>query len=196
MNVGEVIYQMKEYAKENHIPIMTEEGLRFLLDYLKKNHVQHILEVGTAIGYSAICMCNLDPSITVVTIERDEERYLEAVKNVKKAGMEERIQLIYHDALDVHLEEKFDFIFIDAAKTQNMKFFQKFSLYLKDGGTILTDNMNFHGLVFQKEEEIESRNLRQLVRKVKDYKTFLTKQVDYQTKFYDIGDGLAVSVKL
>lgn len=193
--MNNLIEEMKNYAVINHVPIITDGGLHYLEDYIKKNNIKNILEVGTAIGYSAICMCNIDSDITVTTIERDEARYLEAVKNIKRANLEDRIELIFGDALEVNLEDKYDLIFIDAAKAQNGKFFERFEINLKDNGTIITDNMNFHGLVFKNEEEIESRNLRQLVRKVRNYKEFLISNPKYETEFLDIGDGLAVSVK-
>ena len=193
--MNNLIEEMKNYAVINHVPIITDGGLHYLEDYIKKHNIKNILEVGTAIGYSAICMCNIDSDITVTTIERDEARYLEAVKNIKRANLEDRIELIFGDALEVNLEDKYDLIFIDAAKAQNGKFFERFEINLKDNGTIITDNMNFHGLVFKNEEEIESRNLRQLVRKVRNYKEFLISNPKYETLFLDIGDGLAVSVK-
>ena len=93
------------------------------------------------------------------------------------------------------LDEKYDLIFIDAAKAQNRKFFEKFENNLKDNGTIITDNMNFHGLVDQEVEEGISRNLRQLVKKIRAYHTFLQENDKYETDFLDIGDGIAVSVK-
>ena len=193
--MNNLIEEMKNYAVINHVPIITDGGLHYLEDYIKKHNIKNILEVGTAIGYSAICMCNIDSDITVTTIERDEARYLEAVKNIKRANLEDRIELIFGDALEVNLEDKYDLIFIDAAKAQNGKFFERFEINLKENGTIITDNMNFHGLVFKNEEEIESRNLRQLVRKVRNYKEFLISNPKYETLFLDIGDGLAVSVK-
>ena len=193
--MNNLIEEMKNYAVINHVPIITDGGLHYLEDYIKKHNIKNILEVGTAIGYSAICMCNIDSDITVTTIERDEARYLEAVKNIKRANLEDRIELIFGDALEVNLEDKYDLIFIDAAKAQNGKFFERFEINLKENGTIITDNMNFHGLVFKNEEEIESRNLRQLVRKVRNYKEFLISNPKYETEFLDIGDGLAVSVK-
>lgn len=188
-----LIRDMKEYALENNVPIMTEGGINYLMKYIKKNNVKSILEVGTAIGYSAIMMCSVDSEITVTTIERDEKRYLEALKNIKKANLEDRINLIYHDALDVSVDDEYDLIFIDAAKAQNRNFFEKFKKNLKDEGTIITDNMNFHGLVNKDLESIESRNLRQLVRKVKEYREFLENNKEFSTEFFDIGDGIAVS---
>lgn len=188
-----IIKQIKDYADKNNVPIMLDDGITYLLNYIRKNNIKRILEVGTAIGYSAIMMCGVSEDITVTTIERDEKRYLEAIKNIKKMDLEERISLIYKDALDVRLEDKFDLIFIDAAKAQNINFFQEFLDNLNEDGTIITDNMNFHGLIEKDEKEIESRNLRQLVRKVKKYKLFLEENSDFQTEFLDIGDGLAVS---
>lgn len=191
----DLINQMRDYADKNNVPIMSDDGLKYLLNYICENKVLKILEIGTAIGYSAIMMCSCSSNITVTTIERDEKRYLEAVKNIKKAGMEDRINIIYKDAFDVTLNDTYDLIFIDAAKAQNGRFFELFENNLRDNGTIITDNMNFHGLVFEDESHIESRNLRQLVRKVKNYKKFLEENTKYRTKFLDVGDGLAISVR-
>ena len=191
----EEIESIKNYALENNVPIMQDDGINCLTNYIKKNKIKKILEIGTAIGYSAIMMCLVDNDIEVTTIERDEKRYLEAIKNVKKFKLEDRINLIYNDALEVKINETYDLIFIDAAKAQNTKFFEKFERNLRDGGSIITDNMYFHGLVFKDEEDIGSRNLRQLVRKVKNYTLFLEKNNKYDTEFLNIGDGLAISIK-
>ncbi len=193
VNYFGIIKQIKEYADQNNVPIMVEEGISYLTNYIIKNDVREVLEIGTAIGYSAILMALASPNVSITSIERDEKRYLEALKNIKKLELEDRIQLIYKDALDVQLEDKFDLIFIDAAKAQNIKFFEKFEKNLLPNGTIITDNMNFHGLVHQKEEEIKSKNLRALVRKVKEYIEFLHKNEKYTTEILDIGDGLAIS---
>lgn len=189
------IRKIKEYANENNVPIMVEEGISFLTNYVLKKHVENVLEIGTAIGYSAIMMALVNPNIKVTSIERDEKRYLEALKNVKSLGLENRITLIYNDAFNVKLDEKFDLIFIDAAKGQNIRFFEHFEHNLVPGGSIITDNLKFHGLVEKKEEEIKSRNLRGLVRKIKDYITYLKNNTRYETEFFDVGDGISVSVK-
>ena len=191
-----IIKQIKDYADINNVPIITDDGLNYLTNYIRNNNVKKILEVGTAIGYSAIMMCGVAEDIYVTTIERDEKRYLEAIKNIKKAKLEDRIELIYKDALDVNLNDKYDLIFIDAAKAQNRNFFEKFERNLELDGTIITDNMNFHGLVNKDLETIESRNLRQLVRKVKDYKEYLKDNKKFSTEFYEVGDGIAVSKRV
>lgn len=189
------IKEIKQYALSENIPIIQDDGLSFLTNFIIKNDIKTILEVGTAIGYSAIMMAITCPNVSIVTIERDEKRYLEAVKNVKKLNLEDRITLIFKDALEVKLEKEFDLIFIDAAKSQSTHFFKNFEKNLVNRGYIITDNMNFHGYVLKKEEEIKSKNLRALVRKIKDYKEFLIGNEKYETLFYDTGDGISVSRK-
>lgn len=188
-----LIREMKQYAEVNNVPIMMDEGIDFLTTFILKNHVKNILEIGTAIGYSAIMMALVDPNVKITTIERDEIRYLEALKNVKAFGLENRITLIYNDAFNVKLDEKFDLIFIDAAKAQNIKFFEMFERNLEYRGVIITDNLKFHGLVDKKEEEIKSKNLRSLVRKIKDYIDYLKTNEKYNTEFFEVGDGISVS---
>ncbi len=195
MSIKKEINRIKSYAKDNNVPIMTDDGIDFLMDYIKKNKIRRILEVGTAIGYSAIMMCSVHKDVVVTTIERDETRYLEAIKNIKSVNYDNRINLIYNDAIDVKIKDKFDLVFIDAAKAQNIKFFEKFDLNLNSSGVIITDNMNFHGLVNKDENEIKSRNLKQLVRKINDYKEFLINNKMYDTTFLDVGDGIAISIK-
>lgn len=194
-NAYEIVKEIRTYAKENNVPIMLDDGIEFLTKYIVENKINTVLEIGTAIGYSAIMMALANPNLTVTTIERDEKRYLEALKNIKKLNLENRITLIFNDALDVNIEGKYDLIFIDAAKAQSIKFFEKFERNLNPGGVIVTDNLEFHGLVKKKEEEIESRNLRALVRKVKEYINFLKANDRYETEFLSIGDGISVSKK-
>lgn len=190
-----LIREMKQYAEVNNVPIMMDEGIDFLTTFILKNHVKNVLEIGTAIGYSAIMMALVDPNLKITTIERDEVRYLEALKNVKAFGLENRITLIYNDAFNVKLDEKFDLIFIDAAKAQNIKFFEMFERNLEYRGVIITDNLKFHGLVEKKEEEIKSKNLRALVRKIKDYVDYLKTNEKYNTEFFEVGDGISVSTR-
>ena len=189
------VKEIREYARDNKVPIMNQEGIDFLTTFIIKHQIKNVLEIGTAIGYSAIMMSLCSPTLKVTTIERDEERYLEAIKNIKKLSLEDRITLIFNDALKTRVEGKYDLIFIDAAKAQNIKFFELFERNLNDGGFIITDNMYLHGLVKKNEKEIKSRNVRGIVRKIKGYITFLKENDDYNTTIYDIGDGIAVSEK-
>lgn len=189
------IREIKKYALDNKIPIMVDEGIDFLTTFIIKNQTTNILEIGSAIGYSAIMMALANPNVKITTIERDHERYLEAVKNVKKLGLEDRITLIFNDALETTIEGKFDLIFIDAAKGQNIRFFEKFEPNLTDHGVIITDNIDFHGLVQKDVESIQSRNLRGLIRKIREYIDYLKNNPKYDVEFLKVGDGIAVARK-
>lgn len=186
--------QMEKFAEENNVPIMQKSGINFLTKYIEENNIKNILEIGTAIGYSAIKMASVNDKIKVTTIEKDNERYLTALKNIKEFNLERRITLISGDALDIDLEGKYDLIFIDAAKGQYINFFEKYSKNLKKKGVIVSDNLDFHGFVNQ-EERIISKNLRQLVNKIRNYIEFLKNNTEFTTTFYKVGDGISVSVK-
>ncbi len=190
-----LLKEIINYAKENKVPIMQSEGIDFVTTFIIKNQIRTILEIGSGIGFSAIMMALCHADIRIVSIERDQDRYLEAVKNIKKFGLEDRITLIYNDAFNVKLTDSFDMILIDAAKAQNQRFFELFKSNLKEKGYILTDNMYFHGLVSKDEKEIKSRNLRGIVKKIKEYITFLNKNEEFTTNIYEVGDGIAVSEK-
>lgn len=186
--------EMEKYAKEQNVPIMEKEGIEFLTKYIKDNNIKSILEIGAAIGYSAIKMASISDDIKVTTIERDSFRYNEAVKNIEYNNLNDRINIILGDALEVNIEGSYDLIFIDAAKAQSIKFFEKYSPLLKDNGTIITDNINFHGLTFS-DNPAPTRNLRQLTRKIKTYLEFLENNKEYDSKYINIGDGVIVSKK-
>ena len=147
MEIEYVIRQMEVYADEKGIPIMEKNGMKFLTEFIRLNNIKNVLEIGSAIGYSAINIALTGDDVYVTTVERDKDRYIEAVKNIKKVNLDNRITLILQDALDFNINDKFDLIFIDAAKSQYIKFFEKFSKNLKPGGYIITDNIGFHGLV-------------------------------------------------
>lgn len=183
---------LEKYAKEKKVPIIQKEGLNFLLKIIKENNIKTILEIGTAIGYSAINMAKIDSNISVTTIERNNEMYMQAKQNIKDFKLEDRINLIYGDALFTEIEGEYDLIFIDAAKAQYIKFFEKYKKNLNKKGIIITDNLNFHGLA-KNPEEIKSKNLKALVKKINLYKEFLKENKDYSTTFYEIGDGIAIS---
>ena len=192
----EQILEMERYANEKNVPIIEKKSIAFIMKYIKENNIKNVLEIGSAIGYSAILMASSTQDCVVTTIERDEVRYMECLKNVKKCGMEKKINVVYQDALELNLSDdlRYDLIFIDAAKGQYTKFFEKYKNFLNPNGTIITDNIKFHGYV-GKSDTIESKNLRQLVSKIESYIDFLKNNADFETTFYDIGDGLSVSKK-
>lgn len=187
-----LIRKIEKYADEKGVPIMEKDGMKFLTEFIKLNKVKNILEIGSAIGYSAINMALASDDVTVTTIERDKDRYIQAVKNIKELKLDSRITLVLADALSFNTSEKFDLIFIDAAKSQYIKFFEKFKNNLNPKGYIVTDNINFHGLTNQDKSKM-SRNLRQLITKLERYISFLNDNPEFKTRFFAVGDGVAIS---
>lgn len=187
---------MEKYAIDNGVPIIDKKSIAFIIKFIRKNNIKNILEIGSAIGYSTILMASASEDVNVTTIERDETRYMECLKNVKDFGLEKRINVVFQDALDVNLSNdlKFDLIFIDAAKGQYTKFFEKFQYFLEDKGVIITDNIKFHGYV-GKSASLDKGNLKSLVEKIEGYIDFLKNNENFTTEFIDVGDGLSVSVK-
>ena len=192
MDQDYLIRKIEKYADQKGIPIMEKEGIEFLTEFVRLNNVKNILEIGSAIGYSAIKMALASDDVNVTTIERDKDRYIEAVKNVKKLGLDSKITLILADALEFNTSEEYDLIFIDAAKSQYIKFFNKFSKNLKEKGYIITDNINFHGLTNSDKTKM-SRNLRQLITKLEKYINFLKDNEEFKTRFFEVGDGIDIS---
>ncbi|WP_026676393.1 O-methyltransferase [Fictibacillus gelatini] len=195
---GALIEEMEEYAKNNGVPIMDIVGIEALLQVLRLYHPKKILEVGTAIGYSAIRMALCLPDSIIWTIERDEERYDLALANIKKAGLDGRIEVLYGDATDLvdEVAEKgpFDFIFIDAAKGQYERYFENYGNALGDKGVIVSDNVLFKGYVAN-DENLESRRMRSLVKKIRNYNDFIMKHPGFVTTILPVGDGMAISIK-
>ncbi len=196
INFNEKIESMRSFARENGVPIIKDEGLVFLKNIIGLKRPMNILEIGTAIGYSALMMNSVCNS-NIYTIERDEKMYNEALKNVNEYKLNDRINIIYKDALEAFddvKDIKFDLIFIDAAKAQYKKFFEIYTKLLNDNGMVVCDNMLFHGLVNDSNYENMSRSLRGLVRKLKDFHEYLLTNESYDSAIYDIGDGMAVSI--
>ncbi len=186
MKFNNLISDMERFAKKENVPIMQKEGLEFLISFIKEHDVKSVLEVGTAIGYSTILIKEAVNNIT--SIERDEKRYNIAVKNVELSNLN-NITLIKGDALDINITDKFDLIFIDAAKGKNKEFLDKFKNNLSENGYIIIDNMGFHGLV-GKSETIEKRRLRSLVRKIENFIKYMEEQTEFKVTKIDKGDGL------
>ena len=183
---------IKLYAAKNSIPIMRDGGVDFICRYIKEHNIKHILEIGTAIGFSAIEFARVAPDITVTTIELDIDRHIRALQNIHDSGLDNRIKAINADALQLELDDTFDMIFIDAAKGQYINFFQKYKSNLAPDGVFISDNLSFHGMV---EDLTLTHNYStiKLVKKIRKYIDFLKKNEEFETKFYEVGDGISVS---
>lgn len=194
---SELFSDMEKYALENSVPIMELAGIETMLQLLRIQQPKSILEVGTAIGYSALRMAFAVPDARIVTIERDLERIEMAEQYIRQADRQEQIHLIKGDALEVESEVEiyapYDVIFIDAAKGQYQRFFEMYSQYLQPGGIIITDNVLFKGLVY--EEHIENKRIRNLVSKIDVFNRWLMNHDEYHTVILPVGDGVAISKK-
>lgn len=184
--------ELEEYAKINNIPIMQKDGILYLINYIKENNIKNILEIGSAIGYSSIMMASINSDIRITTIERDKDRYDLAVFNIKKYNLDKQINIIYGDAVDNDITGMYDLIFIDAAKGKNIFFFEKYKNNLVKGGTIITDNLSFHGLV-EDSDLVKTKNQRGIVNKIKNFISFLDNNEEFATEYIPVGDKIAIS---
>lgn len=187
----ELIEKMEKYAEINFVPIARKDNIEYLKNLIREEKLYNILELGSAIGYSAICMASVSEEVRITTIERDEILYNEAVKNIHEAGFEDRINIIFDDIFNVEISGKYDLIFIDAAKAQYIKFFEKVVPCLKEKGVIISDNIDLLGL----QKLTNSKKSRRLVEKMQEYKKYLLNLDDYSSEILNVGDGFAVTRK-
>ncbi|MBN2504248.1 MAG: O-methyltransferase [Bacilli bacterium] len=191
----EIINNVKRYAISNKIPIIRDDGMNLILQLIQAARVKRVLELGSAIGYFAL-QVGIKTDAEVVTLEVDENLANIAKHNIESSGLKTRIKVVNADALDYDNESLglFDLVFIDAGKSQYVKLFEKYSANVKVNGIVISDNLLFRGQVANP-ETIISRNRRQLVNKIRKYNEWLKDKTDYFTCFYDIGDGMAISLK-
>lgn len=191
------ILELEKEAEENHIPIMDQVSMQFLSQLIRIKKPKRILEIGTAIGYSALRMLDAYPGTKIDTIELDEIRYKQAMHHVKKYNKQDNIHIIYGDALDVlkdlSKQDMYDFIFIDAAKGQYKNFFELSESLLSPEGIILSDNILFRGYVVEPEKA--PKRYRSLTKKLIEYNQWLVEHPNFDTSIVPIGDGVAISYK-
>ncbi|WP_156300308.1 O-methyltransferase [Streptobacillus canis] len=185
---------LEKIALDNSIPIITREVLRYMIFLAENIKAKDILEVGTATGFSGIFLAEVCQKNNgkLLTIEIDEERYLEANKNFKEFGLDTYIESIHDDALNIlpKLNKKFDFIFIDAAKSKYEDFFKYSYELINDGGIIFIDNLMFRGYVAEKEIP---RRYKTMVRNLKDFINNLNDK--YNFTLLPFGDGVGIVIK-
>lgn len=186
------ISEIKKYAKSHQVPIMQDGGIDFICRYVTEHNVKSVLEIGSAIGYSAIKFASCGKDIFVTTLEIDLDRFIQARQNIEDNGLSDRICVLNEDALKFRTDKKFDLIFIDAAKAQYIKFFEIYKNNLSEKGVIVSDNLFFHGMV-QNPELTNNYSTIKLVRKIRRYVDFLKNNTEFYTEFFDAGDGLSVS---
>lgn len=194
MNYNEV-QKIKEKALEEHIPIIMDDTLEVIAKYLKKEKPTSILEIGTAVGYSAICFSEfLAEDGKIDTIEREKDRVLQARENIKKAEVEEKINIYEGDAVEIlpTLNKKYDAVFIDAAKGKYPFFLKESLRMLKPNGYIFADNILYKGYVLS---DYNKHKQRTAVTHLRQYIKETTENPELETEILEVGDGLAITKK-
>lgn len=192
MNKNELL-KIKEKALEEHIPIIMDDTLETIEKYIGNSKINKILEIGTAVGYSAICFTQfLSENGKIDTIEREKDRVEEAKENIKKAEVQESIQIYEGDAVEIlpNLNDKYDMIFIDAAKGKYPFFLQQSLRLLNSDGIIFADNILYKGYVMS---DYNKHKQRTAVRNLREYIKEVSENPDLETEILEVGDGLAVS---
>lgn len=187
---------MEDYARENHVPIIEAEVGQLLKVLLKSQNPENILEVGTAIGYSALVMAEAtNDKCKITTIERRSDMVELALANIEKTPYKNRIKILEGDAIDIlpNLEENYDFIFLDAAKGQYLEFFNYCIEYLKPGGMIVSDNVLFKGMVAS--DALVIRRKKTIVKRLRTFLEYINNLEGYTSCVMPLGDGVALTYK-
>ena len=187
------IENIKQKALEEHIPIIMDDTLDVIAKYLKEIEPKRILEIGTAVGYSAICFSEfLEKDGKIDTIEREKERVNEANENIKKAGVEKKIHIYEGDAVEIlpTLNEKYDVVFIDAAKGKYPFFLKEALRMIEPNGIIFADNILYKGYVMS---DYNKHKQRTAVRNLREYIKEVSENPNLETEILEVGDGLAIS---
>lgn len=191
-------HEMEQFAAQHHVPIMRPDGIDALIHLLHLQNAETVLEVGSAIGYSALRMAAAHPQRFVSTIERDDTRYEQAKQFIQTSDHAHQIELFHADALEFPVEKlthaSYDALFIDAAKGQYQLFFDRYAPLVKSGGVIYSDNIYLNGLTQIPMSDVPRRK-RTMVRKLHEFAQALHDNTAYDSHFYPIGDGLLVSKK-
>ncbi len=184
--------KVKKEALENHIPIIMDDTLDVIKEILKKENPKKILEIGTAVGYSATCFAIYSENATIDTIELDEERAKEAIKNVEKIGVSDKINIMIGNAVEIlpTLNGEYDIVFIDAAKSKYSIFLEEGIRLVKTNGIILADNVLYKGYVMS---DYNKHKQRTAVRHLREYIKEVTENPNLETQILEVGDGLAVT---
>ena len=192
-----ICQEIEKEARESYVPIIRKEMAEFLKTILAIKNPLNILEIGTAVGYSAILMSeNISPKARITTIENYEKRIPIARNNFKRAGKEEKITLIEGDALEVMktLEGPYDFIFMDAAKSQYIAILPDVLRLLKTDGILITDNVLQEGEIVESRYAVTRRN-RTIYERMREYIYAVTHSPELVTSIIPIGDGITLSIK-
>ena len=193
--MSDTLQKIHDLAREDNVPIMKDDGLAFLLSYLKEHEaIRDILEIGTAVGHSAIAMARVRWDMDIDTVEVDEGMYRQAVRNIAENSLADRIHCHLGDGASFETEKIYDLIFIDAAKSQYQRYLEHYMRNASKGTVFFFDNLSFHGIV-DDPALTHNRSTRQMTAKIRRFRQRLLQDERFETVYYDdIGDGIAVSI--
>ncbi len=190
-----LLEEMEHFAEANHVPIIHPEVAK-LLEVLTKIHKpQTILEVGTAIGYSAMILCSATDQGQLISIERRQDMIEKAQDYIQRAGLNNQIRILHGNAEEVlpTIDQKFDMIFLDAAKGQYMEFLSSCIHLLQEGGVLISDNVLYKGMVASNEYVI--RRKKTIVKRMRTYLDYIMDHPNLTSCLLPVGDGVAISYK-
>ena len=186
-----LIEKIKSEALRENVPIMEDEGLQYVINFLKEKNICSLLEIGTAVGYSSIYFASAKEDLHIVTLEKNEQRYQKALKNIKDVGLQDRIKAILTDARQFYLDEMFDCLFLDGPKAHNQQLLEMYTKNLKKGGYIIVDDVYFHGFI-DNPEKLNTPRLKPLVKKLGKFRQDMLESKEYESIYLEIGDGLLI----
>lgn len=196
-NESDKLEKFRNECIERHLPIIQRETAQLIKVLLLMHNPKSILEVGTNVGFSSIYMCTaLDRKVKVLSIEKSEEYYQEALSNIRTFECEDNISVINSDASEaldmiINTNEKFDIAFIDAAKSHYTEFLNKIIAMMNPGGLIISDNVLYKGLIAN--DELVTKRKRTIVRNMREYLEYISTDDKFETSIIPIGDGLALT---
>lgn len=192
---NELLVELEKFAKEHRVPIIEPETGQFIRTLIGIIKPKKILEIGTAIGYSALLMADSNDEVEIITVERDEKMKDIAIRNIESSIYADRIELMYGDANEVlnEVTEEFDMVFIDAAKGQYKKFFDKSLELLSEDGVIISDNVLFKGMVAN--DDLVEKRVRTIVNRLREYIIYINELEGLTTSIIPIGDGVALTYR-
>ena len=188
----EELKKIKELALENHIPIIMDDTFEVIEKILKEEKPKRILEIGTAVGYSAACFARMNEDTVIDTIELNEERYNEAIVNLEKIGIKDRVNVFLGNAVEIlpTLNNEYDIVFIDANKGKYPVFLGEAIRMIRPNGIIIADNVLYKGYVMS---DYNKHKQRTAVRHLREYLKEATENEMLETEILEVGDGLAIT---
>ena len=179
------LLEIEQYAQKHFVPIARKEFVTYLKNLIIENDYHEVLEIGSAIGYTTVNLALMD-NVYVTTIEYNDARYQMCVENINDFNVQDKVNAIHDDALEVFISQKFDVIFIDAAKAKNIKFFEKYKVNLKKNGIIIIDNIDLKDF----KANVSPKKAKFYEGKIDELKEYLSSLTDFDVTYLPVGDGI------